>query len=605
MLAKTLALILLLLITKTCYASDYQNVEFIKSFIENEMKPTHLMFDLCWKKSAEVKLVKAMSAIGVRSCQSHQPSKLLDQGHLFLLDLDCSDSENVLSKAIEKELFRSPYRWLMLTSLPEVEAESMLERVPALADSDVVLAARTDNGFRMAELHRPAPQASLRSTMRGYFNKTFVDIRPHRALFRRRRDLLGYPLTMAVVIQDSNTTRQHLETRLEPQHDYIAKVSWLNVRLGFQMLNATPRYIWAYRWGYVFNGSWSGMIDDMRRGKADVGTNLLVKADRMDVVTYTDNLAPFRVRFILRQPPLSYVANIFSLPFSAGVWLALLVCTLASFGGVWAATRWEAKFKLSPHQLDGSFSDALLITMSAFSQQGCSVEPHKPSGRIMSLIMFMTLMATYAAYSAYIVVLLQAPSSTIRTLAQLGASSLTLAANDVDYNHIILKLYSRQDAIHQKVYKKIENEKRYYHLQEGVQKIRQGLFAFHSIVEPVYRQVEDTFQEHEKCDLVEVDYLGAQDAFTPVAKNSSYLELLRVVCVLFKQIQESGIKQAVVQRQQTPKPKCAAKGAMFSSVGLTDLMPVIILMLYGAAVSVVILLAEILVHKVNSGARWA
>ncbi|KAJ2948697.1 hypothetical protein O0L34_g7952 [Tuta absoluta] len=326
-----------------------------------------------------------------------------------------------------------------------------------------------------------------------------------------------------------------------------------------------------------------------------LGANLIVKADRMDVITYTDNLAPFRVRFILRQPPLSYVANIFSLPFSAGVWLALLVCTVASCSGVWVATRWEAKFKRSSHQLDGSFSDALLITMSAFSQQGCSVEPNRPSGRIMLLIMFLTLMATYAAYSAYIVVLLQAPSSTIRTLAQLGTSSLTLAANDVDYNHIILKQYSRQDAMHLKVYKKIENEKQYYHLHEGVQKIRQGLFAFHSIVEPVYRHIEDTFQEHEKCDLVEVDYLGEQDGgFIPVAKNSSYLELLRVV---FKQIQESGIKQAVVQRQQTPKPKCAAKGAMFSSVGLTDLMPVIILMLYGTAFSVIILLVEIVVHK--------
>ncbi|KAJ2948696.1 hypothetical protein O0L34_g7951 [Tuta absoluta] len=272
MLDQKLAYVLVsLLIIQPCYALDYQNVEFIKSFIQNEMKPTHLMFDLCWTRSAEVKLVKAMSEIGVRSCKSHQPSKFLDQGHLFLVDLDCPDTGDIISKAISKELFRSPYRWLLLTSLPEVEAVSLLEKIPALADSDVVLAARTDYGFRMIELHKPAPQASLQTSIRGYFNKTFVDTRPHRAMFRRRRDLLGYPLTMALVIQDSNTTHQHIETRLEPQHDYITKVSWLNVRMGFEMLNATPRYIWAYRWGYVVNGSWSGMIDDIRRGKADVG----------------------------------------------------------------------------------------------------------------------------------------------------------------------------------------------------------------------------------------------------------------------------------------------------------------------------------------------
>jgi hypothetical protein len=47
-------------------------------------------------------------------------------------------------------------------------------------------------------------------------------------------------------------------------------------------------------------------------------------------------------------------------------------------------------------------------------------------------------------------------------------------------------------------------------------------------VEPIYRRIEETFQEMEKCDLHEVDFLNGFDPFIPVKKDSPYLDLLRV-----------------------------------------------------------------------------
>lgn len=58
----------------------------------------------------------------------------------------------------------------------------------------------------------------------------------------------------------------------------------------------------------------------------------------------------------------------------------------------------------------------------------------------MVLFLFTTLMALYAAYSANIVVLLRAPSNSIRTLGQLAHSKVTIAANDVDYSNFIFKV---------------------------------------------------------------------------------------------------------------------------------------------------------------------
>lgn len=58
----------------------------------------------------------------------------------------------------------------------------------------------------------------------------------------------------------------------------------------------------------------------------------------------------------------------------------------------------------------------------------------------MVLVLFATLMALYVAYSANVVVLLQTPSHSIRTLAQLARSKMTVAAYDVDYNHYVFKV---------------------------------------------------------------------------------------------------------------------------------------------------------------------
>ncbi|CAH1640111.1 unnamed protein product [Spodoptera littoralis] len=378
------------------------------------------------------------------------------------------------------------------------------------------------------------------STPRGYYNGSVVDVRAHRELYRRRRNMRGHAITMSNVIQDSNTTRLHLprEDRLEPEYDSIAKLCWMGVRLGLVMLNATPVYIFSNRWGYKVDGQWSGMIDDVYSGRAELGTNLVITEERLDVVSYTDSLAPFKVRFIFRQPPLPYVTNIFTMPFSTNVWVAMFVCAILGTITVYFAAKWEAKGRKGQTQVN-TIGDALLLTVSAIGQQGCAMEPKKLSGRMMVFVLFTALMALYAAYSANIVVLLQAPSDSIRSLPQLANAKITLAANDVDYNHFVLKwpftipprYQPYNDDVRKNIYRRIDPEKgqkHYYNLQEGVERIRQGLFAFHSIVEPVYRQIEDTFLENEKCDLMEADFLNNFDPFVPVRKGSPYFELYRV-----------------------------------------------------------------------------
>jgi hypothetical protein len=53
-------------------------------------------------------------------------------------------------------------------------------------------------------------------------------------------------------------------------------------------------------------------------------------------------------------------------------------------------------------------------------------------------------------------------------------------------------------------------------LTEGVEKIREGLFAFHMELGVGYKIIGQTFQEDEKCGLQEIQYLQ-------VGKNLNFL----------------------------------------------------------------------------------
>ncbi|CAG9564244.1 unnamed protein product [Danaus chrysippus] len=404
--------------------------------------------------------------------------------------------------------------------------------------------------------------------------------------------LYGAFMSIAVLMMEK------VHYKLELRYDVISKLSYVHVQIAFQMLNATPRHVFSHRWGYKKNGQWSGMINDLNTGRADLGTNCVPNAERLSVVVFTDSIAKFEVKFIFRQPPLSYVSNIFTLPFSKSVWIAIAVSFAISTITIYIATKWEVRtFKTDPTQLDGSVFDAMLITMSALSQQGCSKEPKKFSGRVMSFVIFSALMAVYTAYSANIMVLLQAPSSAITNLEQLANSDMKIAAHDVDYNHFVLK--AQKDPIRKAIYRKISPEKgkkNFYDFNEGVELLRQGLFAFHAILELVYLRVEETFLENEKCDLMQLDFINSHDPFVPIYKHSPYLELLRVV---FKRIRESGIQMANHRRFLVPKPRCTEKMSTFSSVGLVHMKPVLLFIIYGFCAAFLIMLAEIFVYKIK------
>ena len=65
-------------------------------------------------------------------------------------------------------------------------------------------------------------------------------------------------------------------------------------------------------------------------------------------------------------------------------------------------------------------------------------------------------------------------------------------------------------------------------VDEGVSRVRKGMFAFVMELSPMYEAIENTYFEHEKCELVNVEFLHLADPFLSIQKNSQFKEIFKV-----------------------------------------------------------------------------
>jgi hypothetical protein len=66
-------------------------------------------------------------------------------------------------------------------------------------------------------------------------------------------------------------------------------------------------------------------------------------------------------------------------------------------------------------------------------------------------------------------------------------------------------------------------------LEEGVEKVRKGLFAFHMELGPGYEVISDTFLDEEKCGLQTINFLiEIVEPWVGVSKTTPFTEILSV-----------------------------------------------------------------------------
>lgn len=125
--------------------------------------------------------------------------------------------------------------------------------------------------------------------------------------------------------------------------------------------------------------------------------------------------------------------------------------------------------------------------------------------------------------------LLQSTTKSIRTISDLQNPAIEIGVHDTSYNRYYFKI--ENEPIRKRFYEtKVvppDGPDAFMNMTYGINRIREGMFAFHAATSQAYEVIEDTFFENEKCGIVEIKFFIMADTWAVVQKHSPYKEILK------------------------------------------------------------------------------
>ncbi|XP_016839636.1 glutamate receptor 2 isoform X1 [Nasonia vitripennis] len=525
---------------------------------------------------------------------------------LFTLDLDCPKIDDFIRKADREYMFAAPFKWLLTQRSNDTDdLVSRFAEVGAYPDSEVTVWQKETG--QLLSIYRTNGNNDHLIEDRGSWMEEDrrMLVGDTNVTSRRRKNLGGIGLKSCLVITDPNTIH-HLDDYHDKHIDTITKCNYPWVLILMNMLNATVTFEPVGSWGYKGpNGSWDGMIGMLQRGEIDFGgTGCFLTPERMGAIQYISLPTPTRNRFIFRRPPLSSVSNLFKLPFGNSVWFGSCALVIILITMLYPAMKHEwmqfNEVEKAREPIPPNLSDDLLVIVGAVSQQGSWYEPRSVSTRIIVLFGLLAALNLYAAYTANIVALLQSTTGSIKTLQDLLDSPLMLAAHDNVYNRYYFKSFKdpiRRTIFEERIEPRTSKKTNWLTIEDGIEKLRGGYFAFHVELGPAYKLIQERYEEDEKCGFQEIDYLNVFYAHLVVRRRSPYLELLRVGAM---RLYETGMRTKDINRLYTRKPECGGSSSRrFLSVGLAECYGAFSTLGYGLALALGVLIAEVVSTKLK------
>ncbi|XP_063541618.1 glutamate receptor 3-like isoform X2 [Cydia strobilella] len=366
-------------------------------------------------------------------------------------------------------------------------------------------------------------------------------------------------------------------------------VEWVN---GTKVLNRTTS------WGYLQpDGQWDGIVREMQDGRADIaGSCMIAQRERIKYLNYVLTPSKIEAMFVFKKPALASVTNIYVLPFGVGVWISIVVLIIISTFTLFLSYFGEDRMKNYDNKSwFQKMSDGFFDTLCLVFQQGTATDPLSIASRQILLLGLMAFMFLYTAYSANVVALLQSPTNDINSVETLLTSPVACGSQDVVYAWQMFGHESRP--IHRLLAdRKINSQgkKGFLSVEDGIRKIREGMFAFHVEQTAGFDQIQKTFLEDEKCNLGFIKYMSTTSPFVAFSQITPIKEMLRIGA---NRIMEVGVQSRSARRLVPERPRCGASAAMFNAVRLSDVAPAFRVLLTFYALTLPILGLEILVKR--------
>ncbi|XP_051154137.1 glutamate receptor-like [Leptopilina boulardi] len=384
-----------------------------------------------------------------------------------------------------------------------------------------------------------------------------------------------------------------VNTHLDSMHRYHFNL----IRQLKDMFNFTIHLTQGTNWGYLVNGTYTGIMGDMAKGIVDIGaTPFMFIKDRLDICEFTVQSYVAKSGLIFRHPKTSRIRNTFLKPFEEKVWWIMILTMIIIWFLIIITAKMEQKYNEDYKMKKPLIAqDSALDVMASTCLQDCFDIPRFYSGRIVFITLFVWGFLMSQFYSASIVgSLLSAPTRFINTLDDLANSDLEIGVEDMGYNRNFFETTTDPHVIN--LYnKKIGPNKKgkkanYLKAHDGLQRVKRGGFAFQIESATAYKIIDDTFTEEEICELMEIPLFPARHLATATAKYSPFKKMITYG---LRHVVEHGNAEKLKSIWQYKKPTCPES---FSStptpVILADFFPLIFLISSGSALSVIIMLLE-------------
>ncbi|XP_050432665.1 ionotropic receptor 75a-like [Adelges cooleyi] len=229
---------------------------------------------------------------------------------------------------------------------------------------------------------------------------------------------------------------------------------------------------------------------------------------------------------------------------------------------------------------------------------GIHVQPVKPAGRVIFILVFVVGIFVYQFYSSSSVVSLLRPSvKKIDSLEKIVKSRMKVGIEDSVY----LRILANEIAEVNPLMKEILDCRRNSHGQkaefvlnaEGVEKVMKGNYAFFTDTATSYWFISKLFTESEKCDLAEISITKPNRCSVMLQKKSPYKKLFSYGYI---KLLETGFINRELKRWRSSKPICVyskwKSKESFVGIKFSDIIPALLLLFIGYLISLLIFIIE-------------
>ncbi|KAK3917510.1 Glutamate receptor ionotropic, kainate 2, partial [Frankliniella fusca] len=429
-----------------------------------------------------------------------------------------------------------------------------------------------------------------------------LSMEQEKAIQGRRSDLQGATLRAPIIINFPELYT-FIDDLRERKRDYRPKTNFPVVRLMAEQANV--QLLVFQRWDYGYNrdadGMFDGLMGELQRFECDLlSTAVYVTDERLYVLDSVAETFPLssaltqqpswrRTGVIYRPTSSSHsAADLYLRPFSQGVWLATAAVALLCAVQLVASTRpWMTRVVLG-------WDECLTAVIGALSQQGADRTPETVSGRTVMVFMLLMSFFLFTSFSAFIVALLQAPAEPLRSPRDLLSSSLKIGAMDVAFIHAWFRGEAekpKRGVVGDIFVKKIKSHERpaFLPVWEGIERVRGRGYGYQAELNEAYHEIQEKYTQSEKCDLFEMELFPSEAQIIVTVEKSPYRE---VFSRFVRWQRELGHLDRISRRWYASRPRCESGARGLMAIGIREVVPLLLLLTYGIALSLLCLLVE-------------